>query len=352
MYILDILHNYDMVALNGRIAYIRTKSTFSTTILVTMQTLNVTRKELCRRFWDEIQPAMRAAIDEELRVTLCIIAGTATEPSIRDGAVADTMAHQKILSDEIDSRVKEELYTRAVMHFSCPTRFAILYCDCLFKHAIAVKRERLGRNARRPLRDFEGHDVEKDIELTRKEIEAFKQSNLQLERQFLAAMDENRLDDARTFLSAIEIARRDADETLRNEVSNWRFELACARGDIDMFFRACEQVPSIALTDRQVLHMLIEKLLYNGVIRGALVQLNAEGLRSAARASKNQQEFGNEQAILFLRSVITEIGDLVIKSTCTSTVEFKRAIMLAFERSRKSSLAVNPYLATLDVAWK
>jgi hypothetical protein len=314
-----------------------------------MQTLNVTREELCRRFWDEIQPVLRKSLDDNLRETLGVIAGNC---SGKDSSVASTMEHHRIISDEIDRLVKDELYLRAVMHFSQPTRFALIYCDCIFKHSINVKRERMGRNATRPLRGDEGHDVESDITLTQKEIEAFKKSNFQLERQFFAAMEENRLDDAKALLSAIEIARRDADEMLQNEVSNWRFELACARGDTDMFFRACEQVPSIAHTDKQVLYMLLEKLLYNGVIRGALVQLNAEGLRAAARAGKNQQEFGNEQALLFMRSVIMEIGDLVIKSTCTSAVEFKRAIVLAFERSVQSSLAVNPYLHSLNVAWR
>ncbi len=315
-----------------------------------MQKLTVTRDELRRRFWDEVHPKIREVAEIEQLEMLNMMSGGPFKKDTTHIA-PEVMAKWKSMGDEVERLVKKELYDISFMHFSSPTKFALLYFASIVKHWITVKRDRLGPNARRPIDDYRDYDVEADIKLTAQKIAEFESGVLKLEKQFLQSLGDKHFEDATALLTALEISRKGESVEVQNEVNNWRFDLACAMGNPEMFFGAWQKVSSVAMVDPTMLHGMLEKLLYNGLIRGVEVQLSADGQRAATRSTSLQQ-FCDEQAGIYLRSVITGLADDLVAEKCKSATEFRSLITESFERSRKSSLAVNPYLATLNVAWK
>ncbi len=315
-----------------------------------MQKLTVTRDELRRRFWDEVHHRIRETAEiEQLEILNMMSKGCLKGHTAH--IAPEVMAKWKSMGDDVERLVREELYDISFMHFSSPTKFALLYFASIVKHWTAVKRDRLGPNARRPIDDYRDYDVEADIKLTAQKIAEFESGMLKLEKQFLQSMNERRFEDAAALLTALEISRKGESVEVQNEVNNWRFDLACVMGNPDMFFGAWQKVSSTVMVDLTMLHGMLEKLLYNGLVRGVEVQLSAQGQRAATRSTSLQQ-FCDEQATIFLRSVITGLADDLVAEKCKSASAFRILITESFERSRKSSLAVNPYLQTLNVVWK
>lgn len=319
-----------------------------------MQIMSVTRQQLAARFWDEIFPSMREKAELEHAEVLTLQVQGPYKDNLRN-VVPEHMASFKRLTDEVYSRVKQELFDLSFMHFSCPTKFSLILLDSTIKHFTDVKREMLGPKAQRHLlvEGYGDYDVEADIALTNKHVEKFKSEHLNLERQYFAAMNEKRYIDAASLVRAILIIRQKASIGLQAEANNWRFEVACATGDADMFMDAWKNTHPSAMIDPRMFYALLEKLLYSGFIKGIKIGLSAEGQRAMSRlGAGSSEEFHNEQAAMYLRSVVESLAASLINNACTDGNSFRALIKTELERSQKSWLGVNPYLAVLEVAWK
>ena len=317
-----------------------------------MQPIHVTRKQLCERFWTEIYPGLIKHA-ELAQVELLTLQTRGPYEEHMKNIVPEHLASFKPMLDEVNRRVKEELYDKSFMHFSCPTRFALLMFEFLTKHYRDVKREMLGPKAHEHIRirGFEDYDVEADIAMTDRHLSEFKRGHMQLEREFFKFMDQKQFNDAAPLLRAIVLMRKEASIALQAEANNWCFEVACATGDVNMFVETWNKTHSSALVDPRILEALLEKLLYSGFIKGINVGLSADGLRAAKRAVSVEQ-FCNEQAEMYLRSVIESIAAYLMGGTCTSGDVLRDFVKDAFSRSQKSWLGVNPYLAVLEVVEK
>jgi hypothetical protein len=150
-----------------------------------MKTFSETLDVLNHRFWNEVHPHIRERAELD-QIEMGQFVFNETSQLTGFDYPPRLIEKSRFLTDRAVELVREELFAQSHMHFSCPTRFALMYFDSLVRHFEEVKRRYMAAGSPDHRRDlFGNYDVERDIAMTAKKIAEFKEGHLQTERHYL-----------------------------------------------------------------------------------------------------------------------------------------------------------------------
>lgn len=245
---------------------------------------------------------------------------------------------------EAFSAVKAELGDKILMKLSEPSRFEVMYVECLLKHSAEFKRSK----APEFQREIDGitsgviFDVEKDIRETEAELRKVLESKFKIEMLYWSALSDGRLQDASAFLTAIELARSATSSDLQIEALNWRVNLALSLNDLEMFKAAFKKVleQQDQFSDfRGAMAEGVRILVTAKLLKGLDMQPSDFGLAQASQSGKDIPAYFEEQAHIFLREAYLEIVD---KLCANPDLDLLVVARMTLSEKRRSYLRVNP----------
>jgi hypothetical protein len=197
-----------------------------------------------------------------------------------------------------------------------------------------------------------GHkeDFEKDIELAQTTVDCSLKAQFQNELAYWSALENRQYADAKTFLEAVKVTRRDGELLMRVEILNWELNLSSLTGDIETFlgvFRNLEEDEICLNIDG--IRGYVGNLLKSRGIKHVQLALTKEGLRKAHAHPQGVVAFGTEHSAIFIRSLVAQITNELLTRRNLSPDVFRKIYISAVEDSKRSFLAVSPYVQDLII---
>lgn len=317
-------------------------------------TAGVTRAALALQFYNDVVPMLRQGVAQESSLFQSPVwKSLMGHINFADPKPTDTQYDEdlRVILDETDRRVQQELGENASLFYTAPTRFAVMYFDCHLKHSAAVKREYMGENAPKKLTSFETHDVEGDLAWVAHEAATARMLHFGLYETFANAMIEQRFGDARPLLVALQAVRAMWPEHFQQEMAGWEVNVAAETGDIPMFIKGWNALWKDATVNTELLTLYVQKLFYSVFANGVHVSLNGVGQAEATR-NGGYQAFCDAQALEFLKSFFAEIVAELLRAETHDEASFRDMIHTIARQKVDITWRINPYINTISVAWK
>lgn len=227
--------------------------------------------------------------------------------------------------------------------FSQPTKFRWVLVQQLLTATATAKR------ALAPKYNLYDYDVDADIAQTKEQLEKLLANEFKTEVVLWRLMDEKKWDKATDVVKVIEIERETTDLPQKTEVINWKLQIACNSGNVDMFFEGLTSLLEIAGDDIAYVH---EEATYaiSVLLSKTLVAFRiAPSVLGLIQISKEGSEFINKQGIAFQNFLVGKIIEAIFKARIINSGEsFRKFIIETKKDTVEMFMRLNPYVAAID----
>lgn len=251
------------------------------------------------------------------------------------------------LNVDVLQATKVAMSKDAAVLASEPSRYLLAAMEEYLRQAAHFKRELA---TKKPSWLPSDYDMEEDIRDTEALARAQMKNQFQCETAYWKAMDEKRYDDAKVVLNATRLMRANSESIMQIEVINWQLELSSRMGDMESFVSALADADGYGvLVNADATNRMVEQLLSARGFNELKVALTPEGHRQAGNAPEGVVQFMHGHLTIFIKSMVNQITDGVLKDVKMPVTEFRGLINKAASDSRRSFLAVSPLVQDVIV---